>query len=78
MFSAHLVGGDRFLGMHVAVMIVMVRAPVGRYLRRAVVRVFDITHFATLEQPLLPLSRRAGATLVQFRAPLALEIRYLR
>lgn len=53
-------------------------APVGRDLRRAAVRLLDITHIAALEQPLLPLSGRAGATFLQLRAPLAVEFGHLR
>lgn len=63
--------------MHVTIVIVFV-APVGRDLRRAAVRLLDITHVAALEQPFLPLSGRAGATFFQLRAPLAIEIGHLR
>lgn len=60
-----------------AVMIVLL-ALVGRDLGRTVVRLLNVTHIAALEQPLLPLSRRAGAALVQLRAPLAIETGHLR
>lgn len=59
------------------VMIVFL-TPVSRDLRRTVIRLFDIANIAALEQPLLPMSGRAGAALVQLRAPFAVEIRHLR
>lgn len=77
LLRGHLVSGDRLLRMHVAVVIILL-ALVRRDLRRAVVRLLDIMHIATFEQPLLPRTERTGTALVQFRAPFTVELGHLR
>lgn len=77
MLRAHLIGGDRLLRMHVAVVVVLL-AFIYLDARRAVGRFLDVAHVAALQHPILPRAESAGAALVQLRAPLAVEFLHFR
>lgn len=77
LLRAHLIGSDRLLGMHVTVVVVLL-ALIRLDVRGAIRRFLDVAHVAALQHPVLPRAESAGTALVQFRAPLAVEILHFR